>query len=297
VSGHTHNFSNALLPSRDGTPVLVTQAYAYGVALSQIELSVDPTTRDVVAKSARIVPVWADRSPGQPGDAAARRLTDAAQRLVAARIGRVVGQLPQPMTRNVSDAGESSLGDLVADAQRAATHADIALMNPGGLRSDLPAGPITWGDVLTLHPFGNHLITLDMTGTQLRALLEQQWPADAAALPRILKTSGLYYSWDPARPAGARIVEACDGAREPLDGARHYRVAVNDFLANGGDGFSIFRTLGPGDSGLLDSEALGQYLQDPVPLPATAGPRIARADHSPMRLCGAEPGLAPALAN
>jgi 5'-nucleotidase len=293
VSGHTHNFSNALLPSRGATPVLVTQAYAYGVALAQIELSIDPKTRDVVAKSARILPVWADTSPGQPGDAGARRLTDAAQQLVAARIGRVVGQLPQSMTRSVSDAGESGLGDLVADAQRAATHADIALMNPGGLRSDLPAGSVTWGDVLTLHPFANHLITLDMSGTQLLALLEQQWPADSAP-PRILKTSGLYYSWDPGRPVGARIVEACDAAREPLDAARHYRVAVNDFLANGGDGFTIFAALGPGQSGPLDSEALAQYLRNRTPLATAAGPRIARADRSPVRLCSA-PGEARAM--
>jgi 5'-nucleotidase len=293
VSGHTHNFSNALLPSRGATPVLVTQAYAYGVALAQIDLSIDPKSRDVVAKSARIVPVWADTPPGQPGDAGARRLTDAAQRLVAARIGRVVGKLPQPMTRSVSDAGESNLGDLVADAQRAATHADIALMNPGGLRSDLPAGPVTWGDVLTLHPFANHLVTLDMTGAQLLALLEQQWPADSSAPPRILKTAGLYYSWDPGRPAGARIVEACDAAREPLDGARHYRVAVNDFLANGGDGFTTFRALGPGESGPLDSEALGQYLQSQPPLASAAEPRVARVDRSAMRLCDTPAGPPP----
>lgn len=285
VSGHTHNFSNTLLPSRSGAPVLVTQAYAYGVALAQIELSIDPGTRDVVAKSARIVPVWADASPGQPGDAGARRLTEAAQKLVAGRTARVVGQLPQPMTRSVSDAGESSLGDLVADAQRAATHADIALMNPGGLRSDLPAGPVTWGDVLALHPFANHLVTLDMTGAQLLGLLEQQWPADSSALARILKISGLYYSWDPARPAGGRIVEACDGAREPIDAARHYRVAVSDFLANGGDGFTAFSALGPGESGPLDSEALAQYLQNHTPLAPLAGPRMARSDHSPIRLC------------
>ena len=294
VSGHTHNFSNALLPSRGATPVLVTQAYAYGVALAQIELTIDPKTRDVVAKSAHIVPVWADTSPGLPGDAGARRLTDAAQKLVAARIGRIVGQLPQPMTRSVSDAGESSLGDLVADAQRAATHADIALMNPGGLRSDLSAGPVTWGDVLTLHPFANHLITLDMTGAQLLALLEQQWPADGKALPRILKTSGLYYSWDAARPVGARIVEACDAAREPLEAARHYRVAVNDFLANGGDGFTIFTALGPGEPGPLDSDALARYLDNQPPSASAGGPRIARADRSPARLCST-PAAAPGV--
>ena len=191
------------------------------MALAQIDLRIDPATRDVVAKSARIVPTWADAPPGKPGDPGARRLTDAAQKLVAARVGRVVGQLQQPMTRALSAAGESTLGDLVADAQRTATHADIALMNPGGLRSDLRAGPVTWGDVLTLHPFANHLITLDMTGAQLLAVLEEQWPLASNALPRILKTSGLYYSWDPARPAGARIVEACDLAHEPVGLTRH----------------------------------------------------------------------------
>jgi 5'-nucleotidase len=294
VSGHTHNFTNALLPSRGGAMVLVTQAYAYGVALVQIELRVDPATRDVVFKSARIVPVWADTAPGLPGDAGARRLTTAAQRLVAARVARVVGRLPQPLTRNGSDAGESSLGDLVADAQRAATHADIALMNPGGLRSDLPAGEITWGDVLTLHPFANHLITLDMTGAQLLAVLEQQWPADADAPPRILKTSGFYYSWDPARPAGEHIIEVCDAGGRPLDGMRHYRVAVNDFLASGGDGFTTLKALGPGEPGPLDSQALERYLEAQPSPPSGSEARIQRADRTLALRCGAH-AVAPAV--
>ena len=288
VSGHTHNFTNALLPGRGGAPILVTQAYAYGVAFAQIDLRIDPVTRDVVAKSARIVPAWADVAPGQPGDAGARRLTRAAQALVAVRVARVVGQLPRPMTRGLTAAGESTLGDLVADAQRAATHADVALMNPGGLRSDLRAGAVTWGDILTLHPFGNRLITFDLTGTELLAVLEQQWPREADALPRILKTSGISYRWDPARPVGARIVEACDATRAPIDAARHYRVTVNDFLAHGGDGFTLLAGLGPGEAGPLDREALVQYLQReaaarPVamsPASAAAPPRIVRADRS-----------------
>src|SRR4029077_8947915 len=123
ISGHTHNYTNTLLPNREGKPVLVTQAYSYGVAFARIDLQIDPATRDVVAKSARIVPTWADVAPGVPGDSAAQKLADAAQSLVASRVDRVVGVLQQPMTRAVSSAGESSLGDLVADAQRAATHA------------------------------------------------------------------------------------------------------------------------------------------------------------------------------
>ena len=287
VSGHTHNFTNALLPGRGAAPILVTQAYSYGVALAQIDLRIDAATGKVVAKSAVIVPTWADAPPGLPGDPGARRLTAAAQALVAASVGRVVGTLALPMTRAVNASGESALGDLVADAQRTATHADIALMNPGGLRSDLRAGPVTWGDVLTLHPFANRLVTLDMTGTQLLAVLEQQWPTGSNALPRILKTSGLNYSWDPARPAGAHIVDVCDAAYQALDPARHYRVTVNDFLANGGDDFTLFRQLGAGESGPLDREALAQYLQSGVAATSAMPPRIARADQPGSSPCAA----------
>ncbi len=291
VSGHTHNFSNALLPSRGAVPVLVTQAYSYGVALAQIDLRIDAATSEVVAKSARILPVWADAPPGYPGDAGARQLTQAAQALVGPRISRIVGQLPRPMTRAPGPAGESDLGDLVADAQRAATHADIALMNPGGLRADLRAGPVTWGDVLTVQPFGNRLVTLTMTGSQLRALLEHQWPADTEAPTRILKTSGLYYRWDPDKPRGARVVEACDDGFAPLDAERSYRVTVNDFLADGGDGFHDFNALAPKVIGLLDVEALAQYLGTLSTTPATSAhpARIERADLETTPLCTAAP--------
>ncbi len=133
----------------------------------------------------------------------------------------------------MSAAGESVLGDLVADAQRAAVHADIALTNAGGLRADLAPGAITWGDILTVHPFSNRILALHMTGAQLLRALEEQWPADPAAIPQILKTSGLYYQWDPARPhrfaRGARLRcaaaaaahrGAVPGRRQRLSGGR-----------------------------------------------------------------------------
>jgi len=289
VSGHTHNYTNALLPSRDGTPVLVTQAYSYGVAFARIDLQIDPLTRDVVSKSSHIVPTWADTAPGLPGDADARKLTDAAQSLVKAQISRVVGTLPEAMTRVASAAGESSLGDLVADAQRDATHADIALMNPGGLRSDLRAGPVTWGDVLTLHPFGNHLVTMDMTGRQVIAVLEEQWPHGSAVSsggsPKILKTSGLRYSWDATKPWGAHVLQACDSNAVPIDPDRHYRVAMSDFLAAGGDDFDLLAQLAPGEPGLLDSEALATYLQSSASAAPLAGGRLSRADQGGSQVC------------
>ncbi len=260
ISGHTHHFTNALFPDRAERPVLVTQAYAFGVAYADVDLSIDKVTRGVVAKSARVIPTWDDAGPGLHPDARVAALTAAAERAVGPRVARVVGELGAPITRRMTAAGESALGDLVADAQRAATHADIALMNPGGLRSDLRAGPITWGDILTLHPFGNRLITMTLTGAQLLAVLEEQWPADPNALPRVLKTSGLYYAWDPRRPAGHRVVAACDAGHRTLDPARTYRVTANDFLAAGGDEFYALRVGRNEVTGPLDAEAFAQYL-------------------------------------
>lgn len=260
ISGHTHHYTDTLLPNRAGKPVLVTQAYAYGMAYADIDLWVDPTTRDIVAKSARIVPTWNDAGPGLHPDPRVAALTAAAERAIAPRVAKVVGFATAPITRRVTPAGESALGDLVADAQRAETDADIALMNPGGLRSDLDAGPITQGDILTLHPFGNRLVTLSLKGAQVLEALEEQWPRDPSALPRILKTSGLYYVWDAARPVGRRVVAACDAAHRPLDPARSYRVTVNDFLAGGGDGFEVFEHGVAPAIGPLDSDALADYI-------------------------------------
>lgn len=260
ISGHTHQFTNTLLPNRAGSPVLVTQAYAYGIAYADIRLEVDMHTHDVVAKSARMVATWDDAGPGLAPDARVAALAHDAAQSVAPRVAQVLATFAAPVTRAPSAAGESALGNLVADAQRDATHADIALMNPGGLRTDLNAGTITWGDVLTLHPFGNRLVTMSMTGAQLRTVLEQQWPSGPKALARVLKTSGFYYVWDPARPPGNRVVRICDGAHRPLVDAGHYRVTVSDYLAGGGDNFSSLTQIPANEIGPLDSEALRAFL-------------------------------------
>jgi len=275
ISGHTHNFTNALWPDRTGKPVLVVQDYSYGMAFGDLTLQLDPHSGTVIGKSARVLPAWADAGAGLHPDPAVAGLVKDAQRAVGPRVARVVGHTAVPLTRTMSAAGESVLGDLIADAQRAALSADIGLMNAGGLRADLAAGPLTWGDVLTLHPFGNRILALNMTGAQLLGVLEEQWSADPAAIPRILKTSGLYYEWDPARPAGSHVVLACDSQHHVLRAAAVYRVAVNDFLVGGGDDFKGFGGLPVATLGPFDTEALASYLKTvhgEIALPA--GPRI-----------------------
>lgn len=275
ISGHTHNFTNALWPDRAGKPVLVVQDFSYGMAFGELTLQLDRHGGRVLAKAARVLPAWADAGVGLHPDVRVAKLTQQAQDAVGPRVARVLGHSAMALTRSMSAAGESVLGDFVADAQRAALHADVALMNPGGLRADLAPGPITWGDVLTVHPFGNRILALRMTGAQLLQVLEEQWSADPAAIPRVLKTSGLYYEWDPARPQGAHVVLACDARHRRILAGRIYRVAVNDFLVGGGDDFKGFGALPVAQVGALDTEALESYLQTlHGEVTAPAGPRI-----------------------
>jgi 5'-nucleotidase len=275
VSGHTHNFTNALWPDRAGHPVLVVQDYSYGMAFGDLTLKLDARSGRVIAKSARVLPAWTDAGAGLHPDVAVGRLTQAAVAAAGPRIARVVGHSDRPLTRGLSAAGESVLGDLVADAQRTVLGADIGLMNAGGLRADLPAGPITWGDMLTLQPFGNRILLVKMTGAQLRNTLEEQWSADPAAIPRVLKTSGFSYEWDPSKPAGAHVVMVCDAQHHPLRADAVYHVAVNDFLVGGGDDFKGFVGLPVEKVGPVDNEALESYFRSvggAIKLPV--GPRI-----------------------
>ncbi|HEV2703510.1 MAG TPA: bifunctional metallophosphatase/5'-nucleotidase [Steroidobacteraceae bacterium] len=290
ISGHTHNFTNALWPDHAGHPVLVVQDFSYGMAFGELTLKLDPASGRVISKSARVLPAWADAGPGLHPDAAVAQLTRQAVAAVGPRLARVVAHSDLALTRSMSPAGESVLGDLIADAQRAAVQADVGLMNPGGLRADLSAGNITWGDILTVHPFGNRILLLQMTGAQLRQTLEQQWSADPAAIPRILKTSGLYYQWDPQRPAGAHVVRACDAHHQPLRATALYRVAVNDFLVGGGDDFKSFGGLPVVRIGPLDTEALESYLASMHgQITAPAGPRIFVTGGAPLQCGGTSP--------
>ena len=152
------------------------------------------------------------------------------------------------MSRTPNDAGESALGDIIADAQLAATRAEtsggavIAFTNPGGIRTDIPKnaeGAVSYADVFASQPFRNQLVTLTLTGTQIKDMLEQQWLDPKR--PRILQVSrGFNYTWDGARPYGERVLaDRMSLNGRPIDPAASYRVTVNNFLAVGGDGFAV----------------------------------------------------------
>lgn len=258
VSGHAHGFTNVLMPNQNGTKILVTQAFANGTAFADIDVTLDPVSKDIVEKSASIVTTWAD-DPNISAAADVQALVDAADARVAPLVSRVVGTASVDILRTETPAGESALGNLIADAQRAAMSTDFAFMNPGGIRADLLAGSVTWGELFTIQPFNNDLVKMTLTGAQIKTLLEQQWQGQPFA--RILKPSGLSYTWNAAAPVGSRIVEMHTSAGTPLDSAASYTVTVNSFLAAGGDNFSVLplgtqRVVGP-----VDLDALVNYVE------------------------------------
>jgi len=202
---------------------------------------------------------------------------------------REVGRLERAADRAPSPGGDSALGRLVADAHLAVTRdparggARIALTNPGGLRADLRCAAsetpcvVRFGDAFAAQPFGNSLVVMTLTGAQLLAALEEQFAGVNAQRPRVLQPSaGFAFGWSASAPTGRRIVEArLDGV--PIAPDARYRVAVNSFLAEGGDGFAAFaggtdRLGGPQDIDALVA-FLGAAGREPQP---STGARVRR---------------------
>ena len=147
VSGHTHGFTNALIANNEGADILVTQAWSKGTAYADIDLEIDRRSRDVVAKSAEIKTTWADEGPGLAPDPATLTLVAEAEAATEPLTGQVIAEAAAAISQEQNSAGESALGDLIADAQRAAMQTDFAFMNPGGIRAGLDAGEVTWGEL------------------------------------------------------------------------------------------------------------------------------------------------------
>jgi 5'-nucleotidase len=277
VSGHTHQAYTCNIDGR-----LVTSGDKYGTLVTAIDVELDRGTRDVVSAKANNIIVRTDALEKDPKQT---RLIADYQRLAGPIAARPAGSITTSLSRIPTDAGESVLGDIVADAQLAATQAAdkggavIAFTNPGGVRSPIirrDDGSITYGDVFAAQPFRNQLVTMTLTGAQIKAVLEQQWIDPAR--PRILQVSkGFRYTWDDAKPLGERIVAGSIMLNEtPIDPAASYRVTVNNFLAVAGDGFTVLKDGTEQLFGIYDVDALYAYFQTNSPIsPPTIG-RIIR---------------------
>ncbi|MDU2923113.1 bifunctional metallophosphatase/5'-nucleotidase [Bradyrhizobium sp.] len=271
ISGHTHQAYVCTIDKR-----LVTSADKFGTLVTAIDVKLDRTTRDVVSATATNIVV----DTTLPKDPAQTALIDAYEKVAAPIANRPAGSIAQPLSRVPNGAGESALGDVIADAQLAATAkggAVIAMTNPGGIRTDLARrddGAVTYADVFASQPFRNQLMTVTLTGAEIKAALEQQWLDPAR--PRILQISnGFSYAFDPKQPAGGRVDAASMMlAGKPVDPAASYRVTLNTYLALGGDGFTAFKGGRDPVVGPYDDEALFAYLKANSPLAPPPRDRI-----------------------
>jgi 5'-nucleotidase len=291
VSGHTHRFYSCALPNSAGANSVVTSAGSGGVIVTDLSFAVDRRTRRFASASARNEVVlngvrdangaWVKDAKGNfvrnPDlvDASAKAIADKYRTAVAPLADKVVGSITADIPATPNGAGESPLGDVIADGMLRYTRsaqAQLALMNPGGIRTSLShanspggeaPGQVTYGECFAVQPFNNLVVTQTYTGAQLKEILEQQFDGYAGQQngTKFLQVSaGFTYSYDTRRPLGQRVSGlALNGT--PIDPAAAYRIAMNDFLANGGDNFTSLRNgtgrvTAPG----FDVDALVTYL-------------------------------------
>ncbi|MFC1777846.1 bifunctional metallophosphatase/5'-nucleotidase [Pseudomonadota bacterium] len=284
IAGHTND---EFVCEIDGK--WVTMADTRGRLFTDIDVTLNRKTKDMTVVAINNVP---NLQGGVTPDSNVTALIDKYDALSAPLVNAVIGTITTDITRTANAAGESALGDIIADAQLAATapaglgEAVVAFMNPGGIRDyfDFVSsgsegdGEVTFGEAFSVQPFGNSLVTMNLTGNQIDLLLEQQWLGQTS--PRILQVSeGFTYTWDAALLDGDRIDPTSikiNGVQ--IDPLGSYRVTVNSFLAEGGDNFSVLKDGTDRLGGELDLDALVSYFGANSPVAPGPQDRITRSN-------------------
>ncbi|WP_425152622.1 bifunctional metallophosphatase/5'-nucleotidase [Candidatus Palauibacter sp.] len=261
VTGHTHSRVETDIRR---VPVIQSFSNTTAYGLGRIDRDADGT---VSARRLGIHRVWADEIAPDPG---LEEIVASYSAELSDLMDRIVVTLPEEL-RAPRD-GDFPLGRIVADAQRAASGADIALMNNGGIRRPLPAGPVTYSDLFELQPFGNMLIRHTMSGAQLLQTLEHSVRPSGGT---DLHVSGITVRYDPAAPAGEQILEVTLDDASPVVPDGRYEVTANDFLSTGGGGYTAFADAEATVAvGIADLEALVAHLEaQPQPFPVPRDPR------------------------
>ncbi len=287
ITGHSHNAYNCQIQvKKNYNPMLVTSAGSAGRYYTDINLSIAGTNGQVLSATATNVEVVDGPSSvtptiTAPADPAMNDLLAGYKAIADPLANRVIGSITAAITRTTAPNGESALGDVIADAQLAASAAPeaggavVAMTNPGGIRTDLtyPSsaagegdGFVTYGEAFAVQPFSNSLVTMTLTGAQLKAVLEQQ-----ATTNKVLQISAsLTYDWSTGSATGSKVSNMKINGT-PVDMAASYRVTVNNFLAGGGDGFTALTAGTDLLTGMIDLDAFTAYIT--AHSPVAPGPR------------------------
>jgi len=279
ITGHTNWAVNCVLDGK-----IVTGAAANGRIVTDIDLTIDKETAEVVSAKVNNVPV--DRGVAKAPDLTA--LVTKYQTLSAPLANRIVGSITADITSVNNTAGESAAGDVIADAQLAATSpaefggAVVAFMNPGGIRNgglfyaNSPAGEapgeVTYGELFTVQPFSNVMTVLTCSGAQIEQLLEQQFRVAGNTILQV--PAGFTYEWSLSAPIGSKVdIASIKINGTPIAALASYRVAMNNFLATGGDGFSVFTGCTNPLGGEIDLDVLVTYVDENSPPGVSPGPQ------------------------
>ena len=250
-------------PNFANTGIMVTGAASVGRVVTDVDLTISRATKEIVSATINNNIVKRDVFPPATDLTA---LINHYGEIAAPVENRVLGTASAPLTRAANGAGESSLGDIIADAQLWATSgagwshgapAVVSFMNAGGIRADINAGPITYGETFSVQPFANVLVTMDMTGADIDAVLEQQFNGGNGVLQI---PASLTYDRSATAAPGSKVSNVrINGVL--IDPAATYRVTVNNFLADGGDSFSVFKNGTNRYVGEIDLDAFARYVE------------------------------------
>ncbi|MBA3658568.1 MAG: 5'-nucleotidase C-terminal domain-containing protein, partial [Gemmatimonadales bacterium] len=254
LAGHTHRVVETVA---GGIPIL--EAGRYGQAYAIADVVQTPSGRRLRTGVARVDTLG-------PGDPALAAVVAGYRQRLDSVASRVIARIKLPLAR----AGDQHrVGALIVGARQAMLRTDVAIANNGGIRTGIPAGPVTFGRLYEVQPFGNGLVRLTLTGAQLRETLEHAL-ADGRPDAHV---AGVVVRYDPRRPAGRRIVSLTLPRGGKLRDKARYTLAADDFVAGGGDGYALLATLPREPAGLSDLDALTGYLRRlPQPVEVTATP-------------------------
>ncbi|PHM39980.1 Adenosine synthase A [Xenorhabdus mauleonii] len=263
ISGHTHQAYNCVINGKS-----VTSAQSNGALLTQLDLKLDKTTKDVVGFKAKNI--WVDNRK-YAKDPKITELLSSYEKIATPLANRVIGKLESNLTKETNAGGESALGKVIADAHLYATtakadgEAQIAFVNSGGIRAPMDAGNVTYNAIYTVQPFSNIMVTKTLTGEQIKQLLEQQWDRTR---PQVLQVSHSFqYSWDSTKPAGNRVIAGSMKINgKPVEMSAKYRVAANEYLATGGSNFSVFKEGTDPVYSVPDVDAVVKYFKEKSPI-------------------------------
>lgn len=248
--GHSHQLANTVVDNK-----LIVQSYSYGKALSDIQLTVDRKTNDIVQKEASIVVT--DHQSVKP-DADALMLIKKYTDKLGDEYREPIGTIQQNFSRKKDADGRSPLAELIAEAMRSELDTEISFVQHGGIRESLKKGDITKQQLYAALPFKHYGVKMSLTGKQMDRVLEQQW---ALKKENLLQVKGVTFSIDRNAPKGERISNIRTEQGHEIQEDKTYTVAVSNYLASGGDGFSEFQKADLIQNGPDMTDLLAAYIQ------------------------------------